>query len=182
MTGLVVTLQTFYARFQAEAAEAFDVNLRTIRRDLILLRHVGFDLVCTDEEHNRKRWRIRQPWERLRTKRQRYAAIRDQLATASSDWRSASGGGPGEPAAPRKTPLRQLNKPVRPTARIGTVEANDDAKYVDKAHRRGKTGWSVGRRVEVAPHYWRPHMALVGTGRGREVPNVVPRKGSVVHR
>ena len=68
----------------AEAAEAFDVNLRTIRRDLILLRHVGFDLVCTDEEHNRKRWRIRQPWERLRTKRQRYAAIRDQLTAVCS--------------------------------------------------------------------------------------------------
>ncbi len=66
----------------AEAAEAFDVNLRTIRRDLILLRRLGFDLVETEEEHNRKRWRIRQPWERLRTKQQRRAAICDLLTNA----------------------------------------------------------------------------------------------------
>jgi hypothetical protein len=38
--------------------------------------------------------------------------------------------------------------------------------YVDKAHRRGKVGWNVGRHIEVAPHYRRPHMALVWTGTG----------------
>ena len=57
-----------------------------------------------------------------------------------------------------------------------------DEKYIDKAHRRGKVGWNVGRRMEVVPHYRRPHMALVWTGRGRAVPKVVPRRGSVVHR
>ena len=57
-----------------------------------------------------------------------------------------------------------------------------EQKYVDKAHRRGKVGWDVGRHVEVAPHYRRPHLALVWTGRGREVPKIVPRRGSVVHR
>ncbi len=36
--------------------------------------------------------------------------------------------------------------------------------------------------MEVAPHYRRPHMALVWTGAGRAVPKVVPRRGSVVHR
>jgi hypothetical protein len=61
-------------------------------------------------------------------------------------------------------------------------EASGDSKYVDKAHRRGKVGWNVGRHIEVAPHYRRPHMALVWTGRGRAVPKIVPRKGSVVHR
>jgi predicted DNA-binding transcriptional regulator YafY len=66
----------------AEAAEAFGVNLKTVRRDLILLRRVGFDLVETEEEYNRKRWRIRQPLERLRTKPQRRAAIRDLLNSA----------------------------------------------------------------------------------------------------
>ncbi len=60
--------------------------------------------------------------------------------------------------------------------------ASGDRKYVDKAHRRGKVGWNVGRRMEVVPHYRRPHMALVWTGRGRAVPKVVPRRGSVVHR
>ena len=61
-------------------------------------------------------------------------------------------------------------------------ESTGDQKYVDKAHRRGKVGWNVGRHIEVIPHYRRPHMALVWTGRGRAVPKIVPRRGSVVHR
>ncbi len=61
-------------------------------------------------------------------------------------------------------------------------EQSGDEKYIDKAHRRGKVGWNVGKRMEVAPHYRRPHMALVWTGSGRAVPKVVPRRGSVVHR
>lgn len=61
-------------------------------------------------------------------------------------------------------------------------EQSGDQKYVDKAHRRGKVGWNVGRHIEVSPHYRRPHMALVWTGTGRAVPKIVPRKGSVVHR
>ena len=51
------------------------------------------------------------------------------------------------------------------------------SKYVDKAHRRGKVGWNVGRHIEVAPHYRRPHMALVWTGTGRAVPKIVPTAG-----
>ena len=61
-------------------------------------------------------------------------------------------------------------------------EKTGDDKYVDKAHRRGKVGWDVGRKIEMIPHYRRPHMALVWTGQGRAVPRVVPRRGSVVHR
>jgi hypothetical protein len=61
-------------------------------------------------------------------------------------------------------------------------EQTGDKKYVAKAHRRGKVGWNVGRRIEVAPHYRRPHMTLVWTGRGRVVPKIVPRRGSIVHR
>ena len=61
-------------------------------------------------------------------------------------------------------------------------EQTGDEKYVDKAHRRGKVGWDVGREIEVAPHYRRPHMALVWTGHGRALPRVVPRRGSIVHR
>jgi hypothetical protein len=57
-----------------------------------------------------------------------------------------------------------------------------DEKYIAKAHRRGKVGWNVGRTIEVMPHYRRPHMTLVWTGRGRAVPRVVPRRGNVVHR
>jgi len=59
----------------AEAAEVFGVDIKTIRRDLILLGRLGFDLTATEEETGRKRWRIRRPFERLRTKRQRYRSI-----------------------------------------------------------------------------------------------------------
>ncbi len=51
-----------------------------------------------------------------------------------------------------------------------------------RARRRGKLGWNVGQRIEVMPHYRRPHPALVWTGHGRTVPRIVLRKGSVVHR
>jgi hypothetical protein len=61
-------------------------------------------------------------------------------------------------------------------------EQTNDGKYIEKAHRRGKVGWDVGRHIEVIPHFRRPHMALVWIGRGRAVPKIVPRKGSVVHR
>jgi hypothetical protein len=61
-------------------------------------------------------------------------------------------------------------------------EQSGDQKFVDKARRRGKIGWDVGRQIEVAPHYRRPHMALVWTGHGRVVPRIVPRRGSIVHR
>ena len=64
----------------------------------------------------------------------------------------------------------------------GKCDDTGDEKYIDKAHRRGKVGWDVGRHIEVIPHYRRPHMTLVWTGTGRAVPRIVPRRGSVVHR
>jgi len=53
---------------------------------------------------------------------------------------------------------------------------------VAKAQRRGKFGWSLGKDMETIPHYRRPHPALVWTGKGRKVPKIVMRSGSVVHR
>ncbi len=61
-------------------------------------------------------------------------------------------------------------------------DASGDQRFVEKAHRRGKVGWDVGKHLEVIPHFRRPHMMLVWTGRGRAVPRIVPRKGSIVHR
>ena len=61
-------------------------------------------------------------------------------------------------------------------------EQTGDQKFVEKARRRGKFGWDVGRHIEVIPHYRRPHLMLAWTGAGRSVPKIVPRKGSIVHR
>jgi hypothetical protein len=61
-------------------------------------------------------------------------------------------------------------------------EATKDPKFVDRAQRRGKKGWLVGAHVEVIPHVRRPHPTLVWTGKGRTVPRIVMRKGSIVHR
>jgi hypothetical protein len=60
--------------------------------------------------------------------------------------------------------------------------ASRDEKYIEKAHRRGKVGWLVGRDLEMSPHYRRGHFALFWTGAGRHVPKVGWRKGTVVHR
>ena len=70
------------------------------------------------------------------------------------------------------------------------VLSKDRAKYdlthdqtiVDRAKRRGKIGFNVGKGIEVIPHVRRPHPALMWTGHGREIPRIVMRKGSVVHR
>ncbi len=61
-------------------------------------------------------------------------------------------------------------------------EQTHDQKYVDKAQRRGKFGFNVGKGIEVIPHIRRPHPALMHTGHGRMIPKIVLRKGSVIHR
>ena len=62
------------------------------------------------------------------------------------------------------------------------VNQDNIEKLVAKAKRRGKLGWSLGRSIEIIPHYRRPHPALVWTGVGRKVPKIILRSGSVVHR
>jgi hypothetical protein len=58
-----------------------------------------------------------------------------------------------------------------------------DSALVDKAHRRGKVGWNVGKDIEVVPHYRRAcPAALYWTGEGRRFPKVRFRRGSVIHR
>jgi hypothetical protein len=56
------------------------------------------------------------------------------------------------------------------------------SKLVEKAKRRGKFGFSLGKNIEVVPHIRRPHPALVWTGVGRSIPKIIMRAGSVVHR
>jgi len=56
---------------------------------------------------------------------------------------------------------------------------------VDKAHRRGKVAFSVGKSLEVIPHYRRPHLAIQRYGKGRKQAKVIMRgfdKPIIVHR
>lgn len=55
-------------------------------------------------------------------------------------------------------------------------------KYIDKAHRRGKVGWDIGKGLEVVPHLRMPHFGWRWTGPGGKIPKLVPIEGSIVHR
>lgn len=61
-------------------------------------------------------------------------------------------------------------------------EETKDLKYVTKAIRRGITGWRVGEKVEVIPHFRKPHFAIRWTGKGSTIPKLTAIKGSIVHR
>lgn len=63
----------------AQAAKAFHVDTKTIRRDLILLKHLGFDLKETTEGPGRKVWRIDKPLGMPKTARQDYRTIAERL-------------------------------------------------------------------------------------------------------
>ena len=64
------------------------------------------------------------------------------------------------------------------------LNANDELrlKLIDRAKRRGKFGFTLGRDLEKIPHVRRPHPALVWTGVGRKIPKIIMRAGSIVHR
>ena len=62
-----------------ELTEAAGTSEKTIRRDLILLRKVGFDLAESVGPHGRKSWHVRQRFERLRSPRKQFQAILDTL-------------------------------------------------------------------------------------------------------
>lgn len=51
-----------------------------------------------------------------------------------------------------------------------------------RALRRGKNGYAIGRVVESSPHWRNPHPCLVHTGKGGAIPKVIFRKGCVVNK
>jgi len=62
-------------------------------------------------------------------------------------------------------------------------EAHPDQSIIDRAVRRGKRGWNVGRKIEVIPHVRGDSpFALYWTGKGRTIPIIRHRKGCIVHR
>ena len=72
-----------------------------------------------------------------------------------------------------------LNKDAEKYSRTG------DPKYINKARKRGKVGWDIGKSIERAPHFRRAHLAIYWTGPGRKIPIVKLRgadKPIIVHR
>jgi hypothetical protein len=62
-------------------------------------------------------------------------------------------------------------------------ERQPDQTIVDRAVRRGKIGWNVGRKIETIPHVRGPSpLALYWTGPGRRIPLIRYRKGCIVHK
>ncbi len=65
-----------------ELATLSGMSEKTVRRDLIFLRRVGFDMSETVGEHGRKQWRIRQMPESMAVRgsvREKYGLIHDTL-------------------------------------------------------------------------------------------------------
>ncbi len=61
-------------------------------------------------------------------------------------------------------------------------ERTGDEKYVEKAKRRGKFGWTVGKHVEMSPHFRNGCLAVYWTGHGRTKRTIRWRKESIVHK
>lgn len=68
----------------------------------------------------------------------------------------------------------------RPAWERGTPEQRKVIE--ERAWRRGKRGFDLGKRLEIIPHYRRPHPALIRVGKGRAQVKLILRSGSVVHR
>ena len=58
----------------------------------------------------------------------------------------------------------------------------DILKYQQRAHKRGKIGWTIGRDMENQPHTRIPHPAFYWCGPGRTRLEVRYRPGVIVHR
>lgn len=65
---------------------------------------------------------------------------------------------------------------------FSNADENKRKAIVDRAKRRGKNGFNLGADIDKIPHYRKPHLAIVWTGKGRTKAKIVMRKGSVVHR
>jgi len=62
-------------------------------------------------------------------------------------------------------------------------EKTRDPKFIEKAKRVGKIGWTIGEESSIAsPHIRSAHMALFWTGPGRTIARIRHRRGCVVRR
>lgn len=61
-------------------------------------------------------------------------------------------------------------------------EKTHDPALIAKAAKRGKVAWSVGKHIEVAPGFRRPHFAIRWMGKGGTDPRLRPIKGCLVRK
>jgi hypothetical protein len=61
-------------------------------------------------------------------------------------------------------------------------EQTGDPKYIERARRRGKVAWTIGKTIEKVPHYRRSHLAKFWIGPGRTTPVLRLRSGGIVRR
>lgn len=52
----------------------------------------------------------------------------------------------------------------------------------ERAKRRGKNGFDLGKQMEVSPHLRQSHLALFRVGKGRKNYIIKRRKGSIIHK
>lgn len=75
-----------------------------------------------------------------------------------------------------------LIEPLVLNADAAKFEATQDPALIEKALAKGKRGWAIGRHIETAAGFRRPHFGIRWTGVGRVTPKLVPIKGCVVRR
>jgi hypothetical protein len=74
---------------------------------------------------------------------------------------------------------------IEPQPLAGDIDkwnATHDINLIEKAKRRGVRRWAVGKHIEVAPGFRRPHFAIRWMGKGRHDPQLRPIKGCLVRR
>lgn len=68
------------------------------------------------------------------------------------------------------------------SADIDKWEKNHDLSLIEKAERRGKRGWAIGRQIELVPTFRTPHFAIRWCGKGGTDPRLRPIRGCIVLR
>jgi predicted DNA-binding transcriptional regulator YafY len=63
-----------------ELADRLGVSVKTIRRDLVLFKQLGFDIDVTQNEFGLQYWRIRSRFDMLRGKQRQYRSLADSVA------------------------------------------------------------------------------------------------------
>ena len=73
-------------------------------------------------------------------------------------------------------------QPIPLTRDAQNYEKTLDPALIEKAKRRGLNAFNVGRHIEAAPGFRKPHFAIRWKGKGRVNPTLVPVKGCMVRR